>query len=160
MNRALILLLALVSAQGAAPAQDKPLEISMHTTKATGSFDVKMTPQSAADAAVGRFALDKQYHGDLEATAAGEMLAAMTSFKGSGGYVAIEKVTGKLAGRSGSFYLEHTGVMNRGAASLVITVVPDSGTGELAGLAGSLTIKVAPGGAHSYEFDYSLPLKN
>ena len=160
MNKTLILLLALGSALVAAPVQDKPSETSMHPTKATGSFDVKMTPQAAANAVVGRFALDKQYYGDLEATAAGEMLTAMTTVKGSAGYVAIEKVAGKLAGRTGSFHLQHTGVMNRGAASLVITVVPDSGTGELAGLAGSVTIKIAPDGAHSYEFDYSLPVKN
>lgn len=129
-------------------------------TQITGRFDVKMTPASAPDNAVGRFILDKKYHGDLEAIAAGEMLAAMTTTKGSAGYVAIEKVTGKLAGRSGTFHLQHTGIMNRGAASLTITVVPDSGTGELAGLTGTMGIKIAPDGAHYYTFDYSLPEKS
>lgn len=115
-----------------------------------------MTPSSAPDAPVSRFNLDKKYHGDLEASASGEMLAAMTATKGSAGYVAIEKVTGKLAGRFGTFHLQHTGIMNRGAPSLTITVVPDSGTGELTGLAGTMTIKVAADGSHAYEFAYTL----
>lgn len=132
----------------------------MKITKISGSFDVKMSPQSAPDAAVGRFAIDKQYHGDLAATATGEMLTAMTATKGSAGYVAIEKVTGKLAGRTGTFHLQHTGIMNRGAPSLTITVVPDSGTGELTSLTGTMAIKIAPDGAHTYEFDYSLPEKS
>jgi len=126
-------------------------------TKISGAFDVKMTPASAPDAAVGRFTLDKHYHGDLEAAATGEMLAAMTAVKGSAGYVALEKVTGKLAGRTGTFHLQHTGVMNRGVPSLSITVVPDSGTGELTGLTGTMDIKIASDGTHTYEFEYSLP---
>jgi hypothetical protein len=132
----------------------------MKTSKITGPFDVKMLPESGPDAPVGRFALDKKYHGDLAAASTGEMLAAMTAVKGSAGYVAIEKVTGKLAGRTGTFHLQHTGVMNRGVPSLVITVVPDSGTGELTGLTGSMTIKIAADGTHSYEFEYSLPNKS
>jgi len=132
-------------------------ESPMKIIKATGPFDVKMTPASAAGAAVGRFTLDKKYHGDLEASAAGEMLTAMTAVKGSAGYVAIEKVTGHLAGRTGSFQLQHTGIMNRGAPSLDITVVPDSGTGELTGLTGKMNISIAADGAHYYTFDYSLP---
>jgi len=128
--------------------------------KIAGLFDVKMAPQSAPDAAVGRFTLDKQYHGDLEAAAAGEMLAGMTATKGSAGYVALEKVTGKLAGRTGTFYLQHTGTMNRGTPSLTITVIPDSGTGELTGLTGTMAVKIAPDGAHTYEFEYSLPDKS
>lgn len=132
----------------------------MKITAISGPFDVKMSPASAHDASVGRFTLDKQYHGDLAAAATGEMLTAMTATKGSAGYVAIEKVTGKLAGRAGTFHLQHTGIMNRGAPSLTITVVPDSGTSELTGLTGTMTINIAADGAHAYEFAYSLPDKS
>lgn len=134
-------------------------ESPMKIIKATGPFDVKMTPASAADAPVGRFTLEKKYHGDLEASAAGEMLTAMTAVKGSAGYVAIERVTGQLAGRTGSFQLQHTGIKNRGSPSLGITVVPDSGTGELTGLTGKMVISVAADGAHYYTFEYSPPEK-
>jgi hypothetical protein len=99
--------------------------------------------------------LDKQFRGDLEATSQGEMLSFMTTTKGSAGYVAIEKVTGTLGGRKGSFVLQHNGTMNRGAPQLSVTVVPDSGTGELVGLAGGMKIVIAPDGAHSYELDYT-----
>ncbi len=135
------------------PAEKSPMKI----IKATGPFDVKMTPAPAADAAVGRFTLDKKYHGDLEGSATGEMLTAMTAVKGSAGYVAIEKVTGTLAGRTGSFHLQHHGVMNRSAPTLLITVVPDSGTGELTGLTGRMNISIAADGAHYYTLEYSLP---
>jgi hypothetical protein len=134
-----------------------PAQAPMKTIKASGPFDVKMTPASAADAAAGRFALDKKYHGDLEGSAQGEMLTAMTAVKGSAAYVAIEKVTGRLAGRTGSFHLQHTGVMTRGTPSLTISVVPDSGTGELTGLTGTMAIQIAADGAHYYTFDYQLP---
>src|SRR5260370_12061778 len=100
--------------------------------------------------------LDKQYHGDLEATAKGEMLYAGGPAKGAGGYVAIEQVSGTLQGRSGSFVLQHSGTMTPGATHLTVTVVPDSGTGQLRGLTGSLSIKI-DSGQHSYELDYSLP---
>lgn len=127
---------------------------------ATGPFDVKVTPQPADDYAdgptLGRFTLDKTYHGDLEATSRGQMLTGTGSVKGSAGYVAIERVTGTLAGRRGSFTLQHSGTMDRGAPQLVITVVPDSGTNDLTGLRGTMTIDIAPGGAHSYTFDYAL----
>jgi hypothetical protein len=110
------------------------------TTHASGSFDVRLTPQEAPDKAEGeatsRLSIDKQFHGGLEATSKGVMLAAMTAVKGSAGYVAIEKVSGTLGGRSGTFVLQHSGIMNRGAPQLIITIVPDSGTGELAGIAG------------------------
>ena len=100
---------------------------------AAGPFDVKLTPQPPAEktdeAVLGRMIIDKQFHGDLSATSRGQMLAAGTEVKGSAGYVAIERVTGKLNGREGSFHLQHSGTMNRGAPSLSITVVPDSGTG-------------------------------
>jgi hypothetical protein len=130
------------------------------TGRATGTFEVKLTPQGAAagdlDASLGRMAIDKQIHGDLDATSRGEMLTAMTAVKDSAGYVAIEKVSGTLDGRSGTFVLQHSATMTRGTPQLSITVVPDSGTGQLVGLTGSMSIVVA-GGKHSYEFDYTLP---
>jgi hypothetical protein len=129
-------------------------------TRASGTFDVKLTPQandeSAGSSTLGRMSIDKQFHGDLEGTSKGEMLSAMTSVQGSAGYVAIERVSGTLRGRSGTFVLQHNGVMTRGAPQLTITVVPDSGTGQLAGLAGKMTINIADG-KHSYEFEYTLP---
>ena len=100
--------------------------------------------------------IDKQFHGDLEATSKGQMLTAGTGVKGSAGYVAIEKVSGVLHGRSGTFVLQHTGTMTRGTPQLTITVVPDSGTDQLVGLSGKMTIKIADG-KHSYEFEYTLP---
>jgi hypothetical protein len=127
---------------------------------ASGPFEVKMTPQDdKADLTLGRMTIDKQYHGDLEGTSKGQMLSAMTGVKGSAGYVAIEKVTGVLQGRSGTFVLEHFATMDRGAPELSIVVVPDSGTGELEGLKGKMNVIVAAGGKHSYEFDYTLPEK-
>jgi len=125
------------------------------TTRATGTFEVRMVPQ-ATDAPVGRMSLDKQFHGDLQGTSGGEMLAAMTPVEGSAAYVALEQVTGTLHGRGGTFVLQHTGVMDRGAQSLTITVVPDSGTGELGGLRGTMRI-IIEDGRHSYELDYTLP---
>ena len=126
--------------------------------KAIGTFEVKITPQGSPEggSGVGRMSLDKTFSGDLEGTSKGEMLTAMTEVKGSAGYVAIERVVGKLGGRSGSFAFQHSGTMNRGAPQLTITVVPDSGAGELVGLAGSLGIQIADG-KHSYQFDYTLP---
>jgi hypothetical protein len=105
---------------------------------------------------VSRMLLDKQYHGDLEATGSGQMLTAGTEVKGSGAYVAIEKVTGSLKGRTGTFVLQHSGTMTQNVPQLIITVVPDSGTGQLKGLTGKMTITIAPGGKHSYDFEYSL----
>jgi len=129
------------------------------TTHASGTFEVKLNPQAAdeyADAAtMGRMSIDKLFRGGLEGSSKGQMLTAMTDVKGSAGYVAIERVTGTLDGRSGSFVLQHNGTMTRNAPQLVITVVPDSGTGELTGLAGTMTIDIA-NGKHSYGFDYSL----
>jgi hypothetical protein len=124
---------------------------------ATGSFTVKLQPQKdePADPKLARLTIDKQFVGDLEGTSSGQMLSAGTDVKGSAGYVAIEKVTGKLNGRSGSFILQHTATMDRGKPSLSITVVPDSGTGELTGLSGTLHIIIADG-KHSYEFDYTI----
>jgi predicted flavoprotein YhiN len=108
------------------------------------------------DATLGRMTIDKQFHADLEATSLGQMLTAGTDVKGSAGYVAIERVTGTLHGRSGSFVLQHSGTMTRGALQLTITVVPDSGTAQLAGLTGKMAIKIADG-KHSYDFEYTLP---
>jgi hypothetical protein len=130
------------------------------TNHARGTFDVKVSPQAAeekvGDPTVGRLALDKQFHGDLEATGKGQMLAVATDVKGSAGYVAMERVTGTLKGHSGSFALQHSGTMTRGTPGLTITVVPDSGTGGLAGIAGSMSIEIADG-KHSYDFEYTLP---
>ena len=126
---------------------------------ASGTFDVKLTPQAAedGDGGLGRMAIDKQFHGDLEGTSKGFMLSsAATVVKGSGGYVAMERVTGALKGRKGTFVLQHSGTMTRGTPQLSVTVVPDSGTGQLEGIAGTLTIKIDQG-KHSYEFDYTLP---
>ena len=124
---------------------------------ATGTFQVKLDPQNDPhlEAGLGRMTIDKQFQGGLAGTSKGQMLSAMTGSKGSAGYVAIEKVTGTLDGKAGSFVLQHSGTMNRGQATLSVTVVPDSGTGELTGLAGTLQI-VIEGGKHSYEFEYTL----
>jgi len=121
---------------------------------------VKLAPQALSDVAaasgLGRMSLDKVFRGDLEATSTGEMLSAMGGVQGSAGYVALERVTGTLHGRRGTFALQHSGTMARGARSLTVTVVPDSGTGQLEGLAGTMDI-VIEGKAHSYVFDYTLP---
>jgi len=128
--------------------------------QANGPFEVKLTPQPAApgieSANLGRMTIDKQFQGDLEATSLGEMLSAMGQVQGSAGYVAIERVTGSLHGKQGSFVLQHYGIMDRGAPQMTITVVPDSGTDALAGLSGSMQIQIEDG-KHSYTFDYSLP---
>jgi hypothetical protein len=128
------------------------------TNHASGTFEVKLNPQvddKVGEPTVGRMSIDKQFHGDLEATSKGQMLAASTDVKGSAGYVAIERVNGKLHGHSGTFALQHSGTMTRGAAQLSVTVVPDSGTGQLVGLAGKMTINIADG-KHSYDFEYTL----
>ena len=130
------------------------------TTRATGTFEVKLAPldayEKSAEAMLGRMSIDKQFHGGLEATSRGEMLMAMTSVKGSAGYVALERVTGTLNGQRGSFTLQHSGTMNRGTPQLSVTVVPDSGSEQLVGITGTMTIQIADG-KHSYEFEYSLP---
>ncbi len=152
-------LAALVYAQSE-PARSSPAKEKVVASHATGTFDVKLTPQTGedgADSGLGRMSIDKQFHGDLEGTSKGFMLSsAATIVKGSGGYVAMERVTGKLKDRSGSFVLQHSGMMTRGVPQLSVTVVPDSGTDQLAGLAGTMTIKI-DAGKHSYEFDYTLP---
>ena len=128
------------------------------TTRASGTFEVRLSPQvdgAEAGASLGRLLIDKRFGGDLEATSRGQMLAFRSGVEGSAGYVALEHVEGTLAGRAGSFVLQHSGTMERGAQRLSVTVVPDSGTGELSGLAGRMNIVVAEG-KHSYEFDYTL----
>ncbi|MGC1172697.1 DUF3224 domain-containing protein [Polaromonas sp.] len=126
---------------------------------AAGTFEVKLLPQplSSAEAGplMGRLSINKTFSGDLQATSRGEMLSAGTAVKGSAGYVAMECVTGTLQGRSGSFVLQHSGTMNRGAPQLTVSVVPDSGTGELAGISGTLGIQMADG-KHSYTMDYEI----
>ena len=132
----------------------------MTSVTAKGTFEVKITPQTPDDyadgAVLGRMTLDKSFHGDLEATSRGQMLTAMSAVKGSAGYVAIERVVGTLNGRRGSFALQHSGTMDRGAPTLAVSVVPDSGTDDLAGLSGSMEIIVAAGG-HAYVLTYVLP---
>ena len=126
---------------------------------AHGTFEVSLTPQSQDTTPdtpnLGRLLIDKQFQGDLEGRSKGQMLSAGTSVEGSAGYVAIEFVTAKLHGRRGVFALQHNGTLTRGAGQLTITVVPDSGTDELRGLAGHMTIDVTEG-KHSYDFEYSL----
>ena len=129
------------------------------SSHARGTFEVDIKPEppyvSDANAPVGRMSIDKHFAGDLVGTSKGEMLAVGTGTEGSAGYVAMEQVTGSLNGRTGTFALQHTGIMNRGAQSLSITVVPDSGTGQLVGLSGSLSIQIDDG-KHSYDFEYTL----
>ena len=129
-------------------------------TRASGPFEVRLTPQAAvegvSDPSVGRMAIAKRFHGDLDGSSRGEMLATRGDVEGSAGYVAMERVTGTLHGRNGSFSLQHSGTMNRGVPTLSVTVVPDSGTGELVGLGGTMAI-IIEDGKHSYEFDYTLP---
>jgi hypothetical protein len=140
-----------------AKALQKERTMTLH---ASGPFEVKLVPQTPdgkfEDAMTGRTTIDKQFHGDLEGTSKGQMLTAMTDTKGSAGYVAIERVTGSLRGRSGTFALQHSGTMTRGVPQLSVTVVPDSGTGQLVGLTGMMTINIADG-KHSYDFEYTLP---
>lgn len=128
--------------------------------RATGTFDVKLTPQPADDYAdgvlTGRMSIDKVFRGGIAGTSRGQMLTGMTAVKGSAGYVAIERVTGTFDERRGSFLLQHSGTMNAGAQQLSITVVPDSGTDELTGLSGAMTLDIA-NGVHGYTFTYALP---
>jgi len=125
------------------------------TQHATGDFDVDLKPVASYDPAVGRMSIDKQFRGDLAATSKGEMLAVGGGEQGSAAYVAMERVTGTLHGKRGTFALHHTGIMNRGAPSLTIWVVPDSGTDELKGIAGAMQIIIS-GDKHVYTFDYTL----
>ncbi len=158
MRHLLIALSLAVTIAAQTPAKkDAPM-----SHRATGTFDVKVAPLESYnkdDKALGHLGIDKQYHGDLEATAKAEMVAYGTGAPGtSGAIVGIEKVTGKLAGRSGSFVLQHNATMTKGTPEMSVTVVPDSGTGEFAGIGGKMQI-ILEGGKHSYVFDYTLPEK-
>lgn len=130
------------------------------TQRATGPFDVTIKPASSPErdgrTEIGRMSLDKQYYGDLAATGKGEMLTAVTDTKGSAAYVAIERVSGTLNGRTGSFVIQHAGTMSSGSESLAISIVPDSGTEELSGIRGEMLIKIADG-KHFYELSYTFP---
>jgi hypothetical protein len=148
--------------QAQAPAKSPIQKETLITSHAKGTFEVKVVPVAddrAGDQSLGRLTIDKQIHGDLEATSVGQMLTATTAVKGSAGYVAMEKVTGTLQGRSGSFILQHSGTMAGGSQQLNITVVPDSGSGQLVGLTGKMNIIIADG-KHSYDFEYALPDAN
>jgi hypothetical protein len=139
-------------------AREKGAIATMH---ARGTFEVKVNVQKADNKAaesanLGRMSIEKQFHGDLEGRSAGEMLSVGTEVKGSAGYVAMERVNGTLHGRTGTFALQHSGTMTRGEPQLSVTVVPDSGAGQLVGIAGKLTIKIADG-KHFYEFEFTLP---
>lgn len=127
--------------------------------RATGTFEVKLLPLAADDSVdtggFARLSLDKRFSGGLTGTSKGQMMASSIGGEGSGAYVALERVSGTLNGRTGSFVLQHNGTMNRGAQELRITVVPDSGTGELAGLTGTMRI-IIEAGKHSYEFEYTI----
>lgn len=127
--------------------------------KATGTFEVKLTPagdRQAEELATGLFMIQKTLSGDLEGTSLGEMLTGMGMIQGSAAYVAVEKITGALHGREGAFMLVHKGVVSADGQTQDITVVPDSGTGDLEGLSGTFFI-IIEDGKHSYEFEYSLP---
>ena len=128
--------------------------------KASGEFEVNLDPldrymQGTDGIDLGRMSIDKTFSGDLQATSKGEMLSAMTPIKDSAGYVAIEQIYGSLAGKTGSFVLQHFGIMNHGDNRLILEVVPESGTGQLAGLSGKMSIKI-DNGKHYYVFDYEL----
>jgi hypothetical protein len=151
-----------IGASSTMPAQNqnttqKETKVTAH---ATGSFEVKLIPQTDDEilkgTTLGRMTIDKHFHGGLEGSSQGEMLTGGTQVKDSAGYVAMEQFTGTLNGRKGTFILQHSGTMNRGVPTLTITVVPDSGTGELVGLTGTFGIKITEG-KHSYDFEYSLP---
>jgi len=144
----------------AAGQQNSPPKEAPIMKHARGTFEVKMNPQKpdnkeAEGANFGRMSSHKQFHGELEGTSLGEMLGATTEIKGSAGYVALERVTGTIDGKTGTFVLQHSGTMTRGALELRVTVVPDSGTGELAGIAGRMDIKI-DGAKHFYDFEYTI----
>lgn len=161
MNRRTLLVAAVLTALAAGAASTDPAarRDPAMTRTASGAFDVTIQPVAQEEfpggTSLGRYSLEKRYHGDLEAAAQGEMLTAGTAVEGSAGYVAIERVEGTLHGRSGSFVLQHLGRMGHGAQHLTITVLPDSGTGELAGLEGELEIAITDG-KHLYELRYTL----
>ena len=146
--------------QTQSPGSTDAKKESKVTGHASGSFEIKMAPQPVTEEEKKtisvRMTSDKQFHGDLEGTSTGEMLGVFTAVKDSAGYVALERVSGKLKGRAGTFILQHSSTMARGTQHQSIIVVPDSGTDQLVGLTGSMIIKITDG-KHFYEFDYTLP---
>lgn len=128
----------------------------MNETVATGTFEVTLTPASEPGASVAAMTIAKTFQGDLVGSSTGQMLAIRTAVERSAGYVAMERITGTLGGRKGSFALQHSGTMDNGAQSLAIAVVPDSATGGLAGLKGTMAIRIE-GGKHFYTFRYTFP---
>jgi Protein of unknown function (DUF3224) len=157
---ALFLAASLFGTPAVADEPSTPAAAAEKSAMARGSFTVTLQPQAIADSTLGpgftRFSARKQFEGDLTGTSIGEMLGAQTAVQGSAGYVAIELVTGTLQGRTGTFVLQHSGTMAHGALQLLITIVPDSGTGQLAGISGAMAIKIV-GKDHFYELVYSLP---
>ncbi len=142
-------------------AQTPPARAPLASSTAAGAFDVKVEPAKAsdfADPALARMLLHKTYHGDLEGSGEGQMLSAGAPASGNAGYVALESVTGSLAGRKGGFALLHRGTLTGGAMDLSVDVVPGSGTGDLKGLAGRMSIEIKDG-KHGYVFTYTLPPK-
>ena len=161
MKKLVLLVIAVTCVCGFAVLKQNSQMRAGKIMHATGSFEIQMKPQAGGTdgKTFPRFTSDKQFQGDLEGTSVGEMLASgppPSGAKGSGGYVAMERVTGKLGGRSGSFILQHSSTMNLGVQNQSITVVPQSATGELAGLEGKMIIRIE-GGKHFYDFDYTLP---
>jgi hypothetical protein len=155
--RLAVIVLSLLSVPLSKSQTQKETPVTQH---ATGPFEVKLAPLDPAfkteDNSLGRMSIDKQFHGDLEATSKGTMLTAGTAVQGSAGYVALEIVTGTLHGRTGTFVLQHTGTMTRGTPQLSVTIVPDSGTGQLVHLSGKMSIDRADG-KHTYSLEYTLP---
>lgn len=143
--------------QNSAPDSAAASKEAVVSTRASGTFEVKLNPlaTAAGDSTLGRMSIDKIFHGDLQGTSRGEMLTAMSAVRGSAGYVAVERVSGTLHGKTGTFVLQHNGTMNRGEPLLTVSVVPDSGTEELTGLSGTMKIIIAEG-KHSYEFDFTI----
>ena len=153
---ALCLLPALSLAAGPLIAASETSKKEMVVTnRASGTFEVKLSPLDMDEPTLGRMSIAKQFHGDLDGVSKGQMLTAGTEVKGSAAYVAVERITGTLGGRSGSFVLQHYASLNRGVPQQGIAVVPDSGTGQLQGLAGTMTIRIVDG-RHFYDFDYTL----
>jgi hypothetical protein len=151
----------LLGLAGTLPSTAFAKEPTVTSRFATGPFDARLAPQTlsavAEHSGLGRMSLDKRFHGALEATSTGEMISFRSAGYGSAGYVAMETVRGTLDGRAGSFVLQHSSTLTRGEPTQSITVVPDSGTDALVGLAGRMVVDIAPGGAHSYRFEYTLP---
>ena len=149
--RSLILIVAL-SALVCAQQTEKPM-----TQHARGTFTVNVKPLTPSPVeGISRFSIDKEIHGDLEATTKGEMFSGGDPKKGVAGYVAMEAVTGTLAGKHGSFALQHLATMDHNGPKMTVLIVPGSGTGELTGISGSFEIKIA-NGQHSYDLEYTLP---